>query len=95
MNEDSLLGQLVEEFTRRVREGKLPDIEEYAKRYPELSGRIRELFPTLMLLEGMAGESNPSCRRPAAAKRASSGSATIPVPRRSCAARLEMEPSFS
>jgi hypothetical protein len=54
MTDDSLLDQLVEEFTQRVREGKLPDIEEYASRYPELAGRIRELFPTLMLLEGMA-----------------------------------------
>jgi serine/threonine protein kinase len=54
MTDDSLLGQLAEEFTHRVREGKLPDIEEYARRHPELAGRIRELFPTLMLLEGMA-----------------------------------------
>ena len=58
MSDDSLLGQLAEEFTRRVREGKLPDIEEYASRYPELAGRIRELFPTLMLLEGMAATSD-------------------------------------
>jgi len=54
MTDDSLLGQLAEEFTHRVREGKLPDIEEYASCYPELASRIRELFPTLMLLEGMA-----------------------------------------
>ncbi len=54
MPDDSLLGGLAEEFTRRVREGKLPEIEAYARRYPELAGRIRELFPTLMLLEGMA-----------------------------------------
>jgi hypothetical protein len=54
MNDDLLLGQLAEEFTHRMREGKLPDVEEYASRYPELAGRIRELFPTLMLLEGMA-----------------------------------------
>ena len=31
MTDDSLLGQLAEEFTHRVREGKLPDIEEYRK----------------------------------------------------------------
>jgi eukaryotic-like serine/threonine-protein kinase len=54
MTDESLLDQLVEEFTQRVRESKLPDIEEYASRYPELAGRIRDLFPTLMLLEGMA-----------------------------------------
>ena len=58
--DDSLLGQLAEEFTQRVREGKLPEVEEYALRYPELAGRIRELFPTLMLLEGMAAASSSS-----------------------------------
>ncbi len=54
MGDDSVLGQLAEEFTRKVREGTFPDIEEYAGRYPTLACRIRELFPTLMLLEGMA-----------------------------------------
>ena len=54
MNDDSLLGQLAEEFTGRVREGKPPDIEEYVNRYPQLADRIRELFPTLILLEGIA-----------------------------------------
>ena len=64
MSDDSLLGQLAEEFTRRVREGKLPDIEEYANRCPELAGRIRELFPTLILLEGAAAlKQNASSER--------------------------------
>jgi eukaryotic-like serine/threonine-protein kinase len=54
MTDDSLLGQLADEFTRGAREGKSPDIEDYAKNYPELADRIRQLFPTLMLLEGMA-----------------------------------------
>ena len=39
MTDDSLLGQLAEEFARRVREGKLPDIEEYACRFPVLAAR--------------------------------------------------------
>jgi eukaryotic-like serine/threonine-protein kinase len=54
MADDSLLGQLADEFTRGAREGKSPDVEEYARNYPELADRIRQLFPTLMLLEGMA-----------------------------------------
>jgi serine/threonine protein kinase/WD40 repeat protein len=58
MTDDLLLSQLAEEFTHRVREGKLPDVEEYASRYPELAARIRELFPTLMLLEGAAASSD-------------------------------------
>ncbi len=54
MADDSLLGQLAAEFTQRVRKGRRPDIDEYAGRYPELANRIRELFPTLLFLEGMA-----------------------------------------
>jgi eukaryotic-like serine/threonine-protein kinase len=57
MTDDSLLDQLAEEFTQRVREGKPPNVEEFANRYPQLAGRIRELFPTLMLLEGLAAGS--------------------------------------
>jgi WD40 repeat protein len=56
MPDDSvLLGQLAEEFSGRVRRGELPAVEEYALRHPALADRIRALFPTLMLLEGMAG----------------------------------------
>ncbi len=59
MPDDSLLGELAEEFTRRVREGKVPEIEEYARRHSELAGRIRELFPTLLMLDGFAQDSVP------------------------------------
>jgi Protein kinase domain len=49
-----LLAELAEEFAARVRQGHLPEVEEYAVRHPELAERIRALFPTLRLLEGMA-----------------------------------------
>jgi serine/threonine protein kinase/WD40 repeat protein len=48
------LGELAEEFTARVRRGEMPAVEEYAARHPALAERIRGLFPTLLLLEGMA-----------------------------------------
>jgi serine/threonine protein kinase len=54
MKDDSLLAKLAEDFTARVRQGESPDIEAYALRYPQVAGRIRELFPTLLLLEGAA-----------------------------------------
>jgi len=60
MTDDSLLGRLAEEFTQRVREGRLPDIEEYAGCHPELADRIRWLFPTLLMLEGFAQDSAPT-----------------------------------
>jgi len=54
MSEDSLLARLAEDFIGQVRSGKAADPEEYAVRYPQLARRIRELFPTLVLLEGAA-----------------------------------------
>jgi hypothetical protein len=51
-----LLGLLAEEFTRALHEGKVPDIEEYAQRYPEICLQIRELFPTIVALEDAAKE---------------------------------------
>jgi serine/threonine protein kinase len=53
-DESLLLGRLAEEFTRAAREGKPPDVEEYAGEYPEIGVRIRELFPTLLALEDAA-----------------------------------------
>lgn len=50
-----ILHQLAEEYTARVRAGELPELEEYARRCPDLAERIRALFPTLLFLEGMAG----------------------------------------
>jgi serine/threonine protein kinase/WD40 repeat protein len=49
-----LLGQLAEEFTARVRAGEMPAVEDYAARHPAVAERIRALFPTLLLLEGLA-----------------------------------------
>ena len=54
MKDDSLLAELAEEFIARVRNGESPDIEAHKLRYPQVAGRIRELFPTLLLLEGAA-----------------------------------------
>src|SRR5262245_31039642 len=60
MTEDSaLLGELAEEFTAQVRAGRLPRVEDFAARHPALADRIRALFPTLMLLEGLAGGDAP------------------------------------
>jgi serine/threonine protein kinase/WD40 repeat protein len=45
------LNALAEEFTARRRRGERPTPEEYAARHRELADRIRELFPTLLLME--------------------------------------------
>src|SRR4051794_10473990 len=54
-DDSAILAELAEEFTAQVRAGTMPRVEEFAGRAPHLAERIRHLFPTLMLLEGMAG----------------------------------------
>jgi hypothetical protein len=43
--------RLAEEFALRYRRGERPSLTEYAERYPDLAGAIRELFPALVLME--------------------------------------------
>lgn len=42
---------LAEEFLARYRRGEFPPITDYVAAHPELAEEIRELFPTLMMLE--------------------------------------------
>jgi len=44
---------LAEEFLERFRRGERPALSEYTGRYPELADDIRELFPALVMLEGV------------------------------------------
>ncbi|MCL4204332.1 MAG: protein kinase [Pirellulaceae bacterium] len=46
--------QVAEEYLERRRHGEKPSVDEYARRYPELADEIRELFPTLAMLEDCA-----------------------------------------
>jgi serine/threonine protein kinase len=45
------LGRLADEFLERHRRGERPALTEYAAAHPELAGRIRELFPALVMME--------------------------------------------
>jgi serine/threonine protein kinase len=45
------LDDLAEAFLEEVRGGRDPSVSEYARRHPDLAGRIHELFPTLLALE--------------------------------------------
>jgi hypothetical protein len=42
---------IADEFMARKRSGEDPSIEEYAQAYPNLADDIRELFPTLLMME--------------------------------------------
>jgi serine/threonine protein kinase/WD40 repeat protein/Tfp pilus assembly protein PilF len=53
------LDQLAEEFVERFRRGERPALTDYIRRCPELEAEIRDLFPGLVLIEGVrpkAGE---------------------------------------
>src|SRR3954451_2366792 len=45
------IDSLAEEFLERYRQGQRPAITEYVTRHPDLASEIRDLFPTLAVLE--------------------------------------------
>ncbi len=58
------MDRLAEEFLSRHRQGERPTIEEYAGRRPDLAAEIREVFPTLLLIEDLGKESGPTAPSP-------------------------------
>ncbi|HVX12139.1 MAG TPA: serine/threonine-protein kinase [Pirellulales bacterium] len=50
--------ELAEEFIERRRRGEKPSVEEYAGKFPELAGPIRELFPALVMMEKLGAEND-------------------------------------
>lgn len=48
------LDRVAEEFAERLRRGESPDVEAYALAHPSLAAQIRELFPTLLVMEALA-----------------------------------------
>jgi serine/threonine protein kinase/WD40 repeat protein len=73
MADDSrLLAQLAGEFSARLRQGEQPGVDDYVEHYPHLAERIRALFPTLMLLQGLT-DVTPSGAVPQAAEHLAPG----------------------
>ena len=50
---DETLDRLAQEYVRRLRDGEAVEVDEYADAHPELAERIHELFPVLVLMEGL------------------------------------------
>ncbi len=46
-----LVDRIAEEFAERCRRGESPAIGEYARRYPQYAGKIRELLPSVAMME--------------------------------------------
>src|SRR4051794_39189078 len=47
------VARLAEEFLERRRRGQLPPLTEFIDRHPEWAEEIRELFPALVMMEGL------------------------------------------
>ena len=51
---DDTLDALADEFAERLRRGESPTIAQYAEAHPELADAIRELFPSIQMMEQLA-----------------------------------------
>ncbi len=64
ISESDPLDDLAEEFMERYRRGEQPTVSEFTTRCPQRAKEIRDLFPTLVVLEelkprnGIAPEAN-------------------------------------
>ncbi len=56
-SDSSIVETLADEFAERLRRGESPSISEYADAHPECADEIRELFPSVQMIEQLA------CRR--------------------------------
>ncbi len=52
---ESLLGEIADEFTGRCQAGESPDVESFARRFPQLADVLRQLLPALQLLHQQTG----------------------------------------
>jgi serine/threonine protein kinase/formylglycine-generating enzyme required for sulfatase activity len=61
-------GQIADEFLEAFRQGQRPSVEEFARRYPEHADEIRDMLPTLVLVEkAKYAHDSPGQQPPAAA----------------------------
>jgi serine/threonine protein kinase/WD40 repeat protein len=51
MSDSDVFNELAHEFAERFRRGERPSLTEYTDLYPQLADEIRDLFPTLVMME--------------------------------------------
>ena len=56
-NQRNPVERLAEDFLDRKRRGERPTLREYLERYPVLAEEIRDLFPALLMMEDLGGDS--------------------------------------
>ncbi|HKB42092.1 MAG TPA: serine/threonine-protein kinase, partial [Gemmataceae bacterium] len=60
---EALMGQIVDEFLERQERGERPELEEYARRYPQLAAVLRQMLPALGLLRASGASGFASAPR--------------------------------
>jgi tetratricopeptide (TPR) repeat protein len=53
---EALMGEIVDDFLERIGDGGRPDIEEYARRYPDLATILRQMLPALRAIHSSAAD---------------------------------------
>jgi len=61
---ETLLGQAADEFTESLNRGESPDIEAFARRYPQIAALVRDVLPALQIIRPPV---TPSSTGPASA----------------------------
>jgi tetratricopeptide (TPR) repeat protein len=54
---EALMGQIVDEFLERLTNGERPDVEEYARRYPQMAAILRNMLPAVQVIHLSAATS--------------------------------------
>ena len=58
--DSEIVADLAEDFIELHRQGKRPRIDDFVRRHPHLEDEIRDLFPTLLVVENLAPEQDAS-----------------------------------
>jgi serine/threonine protein kinase len=69
---EARLGQIADEFTDRINRGDRPDVEDYARRYPEMAVILRQVLPALQVMGPCSPQDDP-CEAQATGEVAESG----------------------
>src|SRR5438067_5165041 len=56
IDRDERLGEAIEAYLALAEEGKTPDPEQFAARYPDLGNDLREALEGLALVQGLVGD---------------------------------------
>ena len=59
-SDSEIVANLAEDFIELHRQGKRPRIDDYVQNHPHLAEEIRDLFPTLLVVEDLAPDQDAS-----------------------------------